>query len=101
MKAEELRSKLEQLESAYEEVTKTAQREILQAKENLRKAETETLQGKVGLMKGKSEIGRQWQVLETLQAKHKKIQEGLFLSTCWPKVCLSRIITLQTGCIFR
>merc|ERR1712080_709604 len=77
VKAAELRSKLEELESAYEEVTKTAQIEILQAKDNLKKAEMETLQGKVGLMKGKSEIQRQWRLLETLQAKHKKIQEDI------------------------
>ena len=57
-------------------MTRTAQVEILQAKENLKKAEMETLQGKVGLMKGKSEIQRQWRLLEALQGKHKKIQEN-------------------------
>ena len=44
VKADELRSKLEELESAYDEVTRTAQVEILQAKDNLKKAEMETLQ---------------------------------------------------------
>lgn len=65
------------MESEYIEATKIAQQEILQAKENLKKAEMETLQGKVGLMQGKMELQRQWKVLETLQAKHKKTQEDL------------------------
>ena len=38
------------------------------------------LQGKMGLMKGKSEIQRQWKLLEALQVKHKKIQEGGYIS---------------------
>ena len=75
--AEELRTRLEALENEYTEATKIAQQEILQAKDNLKKAEMETLQGKVGLMQGKMELQRQWKVLETLQAKHKKTQEDL------------------------
>ena len=76
-KADELRTHLQMLEAEYEEATKSAQSEISQAKENLKKAELETLQGKVGLMQGKSELQRQWKLLDALQTKHKKNQEEI------------------------
>jgi len=76
-RAEELRSKLEELEAEYAEATKVAQSEILLAKNNLKKAEMETLQGKVGLMQGKNELQKQWKLLEALQTKHKKAQEEI------------------------
>lgn len=77
IRAEELRAKLEQLESEYAEATKISQREIQLAKDNLKKAEMETLQGKVGLMQGKGELQRQWKLLDSLQSKHKNAQEEI------------------------
>ena len=76
-RAEALRLKLEELEVEYAEATKNAQIDILQAKNNLKKAEMETLQGKVGFMQGKSELQKQWKLLEALQTKHKRTQEGI------------------------
>ena len=37
----------------------------------------ETLQGKVGLMQGKSELQKQWKLLDNLQLSHKKAQEDI------------------------
>ena len=74
-KADELRSQLEKLEAEYDELSKVAQKEIQEAKNNLKKAEMETLQGKVGLMEGKMALQKHWKQLESLQTKHKKKQE--------------------------
>lgn len=74
-RAEELRSTLEKLETEYDELSRTAQKEIQEAKGNLKKVEMETLQGKVSLMEGKTALQKQWKLLEALQSKHKKKQE--------------------------
>uniref|UniRef100_T2M7P5 Kinesin-like protein KIF16B n=1 Tax=Hydra vulgaris TaxID=6087 RepID=T2M7P5_HYDVU len=76
-KANELRIQLKILETQYEEATKASHIEISQAKESLQRAEQDTLEGKVGLMQGKSELQRQWKLLEALQTKHKKHQEEI------------------------
>lgn len=68
---------LEKLEAEYDEVCKVAQKEIQEAKGNLKKAELETLQGKVGLMEGKMALQKHWKELEALQSQHKKKQEAL------------------------
>lgn len=72
-----MRSTLEKLEAEYDQLSKTAQKEIQEAKGNLKKAEMETLQGKVSLMEGKSALQKQWKLLEALQSKHKKKQEEI------------------------
>ena len=76
-KSDDLRAQLEKLEAEYEEASKIAQKEIQEAKGNLKKAEMETLQGKVGLMEGKMALQKHWKELEALQSKHKKKQEDI------------------------
>lgn len=76
---EVLRKRLKQLEADYEEQRKTAQREVSQAKESVRRVEQETLEGLRSLTTGKSAIEGEWRRLEEVQAKHKRAQDQAYV----------------------
>ncbi|KAJ7384729.1 hypothetical protein OS493_020316 [Desmophyllum pertusum] len=59
----------------YEEQRKTAQREVTQAKDSVRRVEQETLEGLRSLTTGKSAIEGEWRRLEEVQAKHKRAHD--------------------------
>ncbi|XP_028398519.1 kinesin-like protein KIF16B isoform X2 [Dendronephthya gigantea] len=76
---EVLRNKLKQLDLELQRHRVLAKGEITAAKDAVRRVEQETLQGMRSLATGKTDIEVAWKKLDTIQTKHKVIEEDLLL----------------------
>ncbi|XP_046847868.1 kinesin-like protein KIF16B [Xenia sp. Carnegie-2017] len=76
---EMLRNKLKQLDLELQRHRVIAKGEISAAKNAVKLVEQETLQGKRSLANGKTDIEQAWRHLDTIQAKHKVLEEDLLL----------------------
>ncbi|CAB4019103.1 kinesin KIF16B [Paramuricea clavata] len=74
-----LRNKMKQLDLELQRHRVVSKGEISAAKEAVRQVEQETLQGMRTLATGKTDIELAWKTLDTMQAKHKVIEEDLLL----------------------
>lgn len=74
-----MRNKLKQLDKELQRHRHIAKTENRAAKEAVRRVEQETLQGVRTLAMGKTDIELAWKKLDTVQAKHKIIEEEFLL----------------------